>query len=256
MNSLPEMIPDVDFLLTMEAEELASILLPLLAKERQHAGVHFSNFSGSLFRPNVGGHQYADKNRNQIELAVAEAWNWLEVQGLLIPTPGTNGANGWRSLSRKAGAMQTSLDVTKFAQARRLRREQLHPKIAEKVWSAFIRSEFDVAAFQAMKAVEIAVREAAGFPTSDLGVTLMRKAFRTDGGPLTDMTAEASEREARVSLFVGAIGSYKNPHSHRDVDLNDPDEALEIVMLANHLLRIVDQRAATLKTEPGRSPIP
>jgi hypothetical protein len=40
----------------------------------------------------------------------------------------------------------------------------LHPVIAERVWLSFVRSEFDTAVFQAMKAVEVAVREAAGFP--------------------------------------------------------------------------------------------
>lgn len=75
-----------------------------------------------------------------------------------------------------------------------------------------------------------------------LGVKLMRKAFDPSNGPLSDMEAEESEREARSALFAGAIGSYKNPHSHRDVHLNDPAETVEIIMLANHLLRIVDVR--------------
>ena len=77
-----------------------------------------------------------------------------------------------------------------------------------------------------------------------------------DNGSLTDMNAERGERQARSDFFAGAIGSYKNSHSHRDVDLDNPDEAYELVMLANHLLRIVDQRrsagAATALTPVPR----
>ncbi len=95
-----------------------------------------------------------------------------------------------------------------------------------------------------MKAVEVAVREAAELEGSDIGVKLMRKAFDIDSGGLTDPTAERSERQALSDLFAGAIGTYKNPHSHRDIELTDPAEATEIVMMANLLLRIVDARAA------------
>jgi hypothetical protein len=36
-------------------------------------------------------------------------------------------------------------------------------------------------------------------------------------GPLTDKGVEPGERQARSDLFAGAIGSYKNSQSHRDV---------------------------------------
>ena len=120
----------------------------------------------------------------------------------------------------------------------------LHPAISASVWSAFLRGEYDVAVFQAIKAVEVAVRTAANLPNSDYGIALMRKAFNPKDGPLTDLSEEPSERDALANLFAGAVGYFKNAHSHRDVNLTDPVEAMEVVMQANHLLRIVDRRSA------------
>jgi hypothetical protein len=71
----------------------------------------------------------------------------------------------------------------------------------------------------------------------------MRRAFNPDNGPLTNQQQNRPEREALSHLFAGAIGSYKNPHSHRTITINDSSEAQEMVLLASHLLRIVDSRS-------------
>lgn len=68
----------------------------------------------------------------------------------------------------------------------------------------------------------------------------MRKAFNPENGPLTDSSANGGEKTARMELFAGAIGSYKNPSSHRYVNFDDPMEVADIIHLANQLLRTLE----------------
>lgn len=67
----------------------------------------------------------------------------------------------------------------------------------------------------------------------------MRRAFNPEDGLLSDMEALPAERQATSDLFAGSIGLFKNPSSHRKVNLDDVSEAAEIILFADYLLRLI-----------------
>ncbi|OGP74216.1 MAG: TIGR02391 family protein [Deltaproteobacteria bacterium RBG_16_49_23] len=240
MNIL-DLIDDPQVLIGLAPEELAYQLLQVGQSNLQNGIVH-RNVIISTDSP-VGQPQRLQRNQQQeVEVALIEALHWLEVNAFLLPAPGINGQNGFRMFGRRGREL---LDRNRFDQFRRaasLPKAMLHPSISDRVWIALARGDLSDAVFIAFRAVEEAVRAKGGFAETDIGVDLMRRAFNPDNGPLTNQQQNRPEREALSHLFAGAIGSYKNPHSHRTITISDSSEAQEMVLLASHLLRIVDSR--------------
>ena len=240
-----ELLPEADQLLSLEPEELARPLLVALdGSEFIEPFEIISSYIMELyFRNNPSVRErYPAKHDDKILFALMESWQWLEREGFVAPRPGSTSSSGVTrySVTKRGKTIETLEALEVYRKGNLLPKRQLHPTIAQKVWSPFLKGNYGSAVFEAFKEVEVAVRKAGGYADTDLGVDLMRKAFGNKG-PLTDLKQPPAEQQARAHLFAGAIGSYKNPGSHRNVDFT-AEEAAEVIIFASHLLRIVDSR--------------
>src|ERR1017187_1446721 len=243
-HSLSSLVPDVDDLLALDVEELAGVLLVHLndyeSTVKNQGAINYNNFFNAPDRKDYESKQL------DVNLALMEALAWLRSAGLLVEKASLMGS--WFFVSRRGRQITSREDFAAYRKAGLLPKGQLHPLIASKVYPAFMRGEYDTAVFQALGEVEVAVRVAGNFGPKDYGTKLMHDAFKTaekkgqsaTPGPLTDTQLPTAEQEAMANLFVGAIGLYKNPQSHRHVPTR-PEDAAEVIVFASQLLRIVDR---------------
>lgn len=236
MATLADLIPDADSALALEPEELAGVALELLWSSGANEPSRLN--PTSFTHPDTIG-SYPESKRGDIALALMEAWSWLLQEGLIAPVP--SDTFGWHFITRRGKKIKNRDGLVAYRNSVILPRGLLHPVIAKACWSAFLRGDYDTAVFQAFKELEVKIREASGSKAEEYGVQLVRKAFNPQTGVLTDTQAPDAEKEALMHLVAGAVGSYKNPHSHRKIQLG-PEEAVEMIVLSSHLYKIIDAK--------------
>jgi uncharacterized protein (TIGR02391 family) len=235
-------LPSANEVVELPADDLGLRLLRLIVEEGQgHLLSRSVVANPSYWADEVGG----EISREFLE-AMAEAWDWLILNRLVAMQIGEGSINGHAYVTKRGKEVLAAEDGLALIRAEKLLELDLHPLLAEKIRRQFLLGEYELAALAAMREIEIRVRKLSNAKASAFGTKLMQSAFSVDNGPLTDPFLPGSEQEGTMALFRGAIGVFKNPSSHRQVEFDDPTFAAEVVLFADLLLRMLDRTEARI----------
>ncbi len=234
--------PPVETLLELEPEETGQYLLVYLNSLVAHRGQNKLNRYNTTINTNSDLVEYSGTRVSEVSKALSEAWSWLAREGFLAPLPDETQSD-WVFITKRGQQIQSKEDFAKFTHINLLPKKILDPILAQKVWAPFIRGDFETAIFAGFKEVEIRIRKEANLSVKDIGVKLARNAFNPETGALTDHNnPDSGEQQAYSDLFAGALGAFKSPSSHKDVDYENPITAVSLILHANTLLQIIEKR--------------
>jgi uncharacterized protein (TIGR02391 family) len=239
LTELVEKFPEAGQLLELSAAQLDAVLLACIAARVNNPNqiaakfVYRDEISG-LYPPIGVGTSYGQSQA--VDLALMESWERLKTSSIIMQAPGQARDN--MTLTKKGKEVAGLGNLDEIMARANLRREMLHPLLRTSVYDSFATGHYDTAVRDAFVIVEDKVKSASGIK-SDIGVKLMRAAFNPNGGSqtLTDMSLPMAEPERMADLFAGAIGTFKNPHSHRVLGNSDPAPVIEELLFASRLLR-------------------
>jgi uncharacterized protein (TIGR02391 family) len=238
VKELIDQAPTADSLLGLTEREQELVLLSFFRAVTDDSLRRMATCDG-VVNELFGFGRYDVSRRTEVERAVVRAWRQLEAAQLIEEPDSYNGKNGFRVISAKGRTTNTDVDLAAAKVRAWLIPELVHAGLHGACLNAFRAGDYDTAVFEGFKAVEAAVRRIGGYGATDFGVAMMERAFDPTNGPLTDRSAPIPRRNARQRLFMGAMGELRNPRAHGDPTITEPRIAIEEILTASVLLRIV-----------------
>lgn len=114
MARLYSMMPRAEDVLTLEPEELAGYLLEWFNSDQLHLNRHNIGLSHSV-------QEYPERIHHQLQMAIMEAWAWLEGHSFIAPSPGPNNQEGNNYfVTRRGKQIKKAADLKVYRESKKL----------------------------------------------------------------------------------------------------------------------------------------
>lgn len=239
MQEFLRLVPSIEALLRLEPSQLDSLLIQAINSRIQNPDPTTARFVSraeleNMYPFSVG---LSQDQRDRARQVIPEAWQRLESNRFVVQASGQSA--GMMTITDLGRQAASSIHHAEIQVRLMLRREMLHPLMRAAVYDNFAGGHYETAVMDAFVCVEDVVRRQSRLPNTSVGINLMKDAFNPTNGPLRDSSLIAAEQERMRDLFVGAIGTFKNPLSHRRSNTADVNAAIEELMFASRLLRYI-----------------
>lgn len=230
-SPIQRLIPKAEDVLRLSVEQLAPILLRLAHEQRQQA--NFIPHTVSNFAVNE---EYPVWKKEEVELHLTRAWNWMERKGLIEQSPGINGQHGWKMLTDEGEAIAQGAHIEDIRAKQEFPRALLHNAIIAKCEKLFWSGHYPEAVELSFKIVRDRLRELTGYEKGSEAFGKGKLHVKGSIAPHVDVDFNAG-----VKFLTMAIDMFRNEKTHTaERGIDNPAKALQYLILSSLAMRLLD----------------